>query len=186
MHAMAQKIPVTIAIPVKNEEINLPGCLERLSRFEAVVVIDSSSTDRTRQIADDAGAAYLNFQWDGRYPKKRNWYLLNHAPTTPWVLFLDADEFLTDDFIAELETAIAADDIDGFWLGYTNFFQHRPLLHGRGACPIGRCRQRGRRLVVEAGRQQFVRAAVGACAVGDGRARHPPRRTHLERRKAID
>ena len=130
MHAMSQKLPVTIAIPVKNEEINLPGCLERLARFAQIVVIDSGSTDNTRQIAEAAGAAYLNFEWDGHYPKKRNWFLLNHAPTTPWVLFLDADEFLTDDFIAELETAIAADGVDGYWLGYTNFFQHRALRHG--------------------------------------------------------
>lgn len=130
MHAPRPTLPVTVAIPVKNEEVNLPGCLDRLGRFHQVVVIDSGSTDRTREIAEAAGAAVLDFHWDGRYPKKRNWFLLNHAPTTPWVLFLDADEFVTDEFVAELETAITDDRMDGYWLGYTNFFLHRPLNHG--------------------------------------------------------
>lgn len=130
MHAPRSKLPVTVAIPVKNEEVNLPGCLERLGRFAQIVVIDSGSTDRTRTIAEAAGASVLDFKWDGHYPKKRNWFLLNHAPTTPWVLFLDADEFVTDAFIAELETAIADQAMDGYWLGYTNFFLHRPLRHG--------------------------------------------------------
>lgn len=130
MQASDFKLPVTVAIPVKNEEVNLPGCLEQLDRFAEVVVIDSGSTDRTRQIAESAGATVLDFPWDGRYPKKRNWFLLNHAPTTPWVLFLDADELVTPAFVAELRQAITKESIAGYWLGYTNYFLHRPLRHG--------------------------------------------------------
>jgi hypothetical protein len=42
-------LPVTVAVPVRNEEANLARCLERLGRFAEIVVIDSGSTDRTRQ-----------------------------------------------------------------------------------------------------------------------------------------
>jgi glycosyltransferase involved in cell wall biosynthesis len=66
-----------VAAPVKNEECNLAACLERLSRFAAIVVIDSGSTDRSREIAERFGARVVDFTWDGRYPKQRNWFLLD-------------------------------------------------------------------------------------------------------------
>ena len=63
MHAMVQKLPVTIAIPVKNEEINLPGCLERLGRFEQVVVIDSGSTKAWLRLSVCANVTSLPMKW---------------------------------------------------------------------------------------------------------------------------
>ena len=96
-------LPVTVAIPVKNEEANLSKCLERLGRFAEIVVIDSGSTDQTREIAKNFGARVVGFSWDGKYPKKRNWFLLNAPPQQPWVLFLDADEFVDDAFCDAVE-----------------------------------------------------------------------------------
>ena len=125
------KIPVSICIPVRNEEQNLPRCLEALAgRFEEIVVVDSASTDRTVEIAHAAGATVLNFSWDGHFPKKRNWTLRNHAFAHPWVLFLDADECVTPAFLAELEAVIAHPSQVGFWITFTNWFMGRPLRHG--------------------------------------------------------
>ena len=124
------KIPVTVVVPARNEEANLARCLGRLAEFAQVVVIDSSSTDRTRDIALDFGARYINFEWDGKYPKKRNWFLLNHQIPTDWILFLDADEFVGDDFKAALPGAIADPAASGYWLSYTNHFMGRRLSHG--------------------------------------------------------
>ena len=84
---VGDSLPVTVAIPVKNEEANLERCLERLGPFAEVVVIDSGSTDRTCEIAKSYNARIVNFQWNGCYPKKRNWFLLNDPPRQPWVLF---------------------------------------------------------------------------------------------------
>lgn len=123
-------LPVTVAIPVRNEEANLAACLARLDRFAEIVVIDSGSTDRTREIAQDFGARIVDFAWDGRYPKKRNWFLLNEPPTQPWVLFLDADEFVDDAFCDAVAAAIEKGGCDGYWLTYTNHFLGRPLRHG--------------------------------------------------------
>ena len=84
---------ITVVIPVRNEEKNLPSCLKALgSDFTEIVVVDSVSSDRTREIASAAGAVVLDFVWDGKFPKKRNWALRNYRFKTPWVLFLDADE----------------------------------------------------------------------------------------------
>jgi len=124
------KIPVTVAIPVKNEAAALPTCLARLIRFAEVVVIDSGSTDGTAAVAEGLGARVLRFSWNGRYPKKRNWFLLNHPPEQPWVLFLDADEIVDDPFCDEVASRIAADLHDGFWLTYTKHFMGRRLDHG--------------------------------------------------------
>ena len=94
-----QKIPVTVVIPVKNEEMNLPACLAALERFHEVIVVDSGSTDRTREIAIEWGAKAVDFVWDGHFPKKRNWMLRSHKFETNWVMFLDADEVVDDAFL---------------------------------------------------------------------------------------
>ena len=124
------KLPVTVVIAVKNEERNLPLCLEHLSRFSKIVVIDSGSTDQTRAIAEKFGCEFIPFKWDGHYPKKRNWYLLNHRVDTPWVFFLDADEYVTDEFVNELERAIVKTQHAGFWVNYSNYFLGQELKHG--------------------------------------------------------
>ena len=126
----ALRLPVTVVIPVKNEERNLARCLDRLKRFAKIVVIDSGSTDRTREIAQEHGCEFVSFRWDGHFPKKRNWFLLNHPPTTPWVFFLDADEYLTDEFVDELARALAMTTYVGFRVMYSNYFLGKKLKYG--------------------------------------------------------
>jgi glycosyltransferase involved in cell wall biosynthesis len=123
-------IPVTVVVPVKNEEKNLPAFLAKLGSFAEILVVDSCSTDRTREIAEAASAKAINFSWQGGFPKKRNWVLLNYKFTTPWVLFLDADEQLTDAFLQEMCIRIADDSYEGFWLNYRNHFLGRVLKYG--------------------------------------------------------
>lgn len=127
---MKAPLPVTVVIPVLNEEKNLAECLARLHRFARVVVIDSGSTDTTPDIARAAGAELIRFEWNGRYPKKRNWFLINTPPETEWVLFLDADEYVNDAFVEALGKAVQQPRYAGFWLHYTNYFLGRPLRHG--------------------------------------------------------
>lgn len=126
----ALRLPVTVVIPVKNEERNLARCLDRLKRFAKIVVVDSGSTDRTREIAQEHGCEFVLFRWDGHFPKKRNWFLLNHPPTTPWVFFLDADEYLTDEFVDELARTLAMTTHVGFRIIYSNYFLGKKLKYG--------------------------------------------------------
>jgi glycosyltransferase involved in cell wall biosynthesis len=125
-------LDLTIAIPVRNEHKNLPGCLAAIGKgfAQKIVVIDSASKDNTRDIALDFGAEVINFVWDGKFPKKRNWYLRNHTPDTKWILFLDADEYLTDAFKMELKNALLRDDKTGYWLRYTIYFLGEKLKGG--------------------------------------------------------
>ena len=128
--ARMSRLPVTIVVPVRNEERNLPGCLRRLDRFEEVVVADSGSTDRTPEIAREHGVGLIDFRWNGKFPKKRNWVLRNYEFKTPWVMFLDADEFVDDSFCDQLERILPTTECAGFWLTYRNWFMGRQMLHG--------------------------------------------------------
>ena len=129
---MTVPLDLTIAIPVRNEERNLPDCLRAIGSGLAtkVVVIDSGSTDKTVEIAHSFGAEVLSFEWNGRFPKKRNWFLRNYAFTTKWVFFLDADEYLTDTFKAELREALKSSVSVGYWLSYTIYFLGKQLKGG--------------------------------------------------------
>ena len=95
-------IPLSIVIPVKNEASNLTACLESVQDFADVVVVDSKSTDATRDIVRKFQRTMIDFDWDGKFPKKRNWTLRNHRFQNPWVLFLDADERMTSEVKSEL------------------------------------------------------------------------------------
>lgn len=128
-------IDLTIAIPTKNEELNLPACLEAIGPFFAkqIVVLDSCSTDGTCSIAREYGAEVLDFSWNGRFPKKRNWFLREHRPQTQWVLFLDADEYLSEALKEEVRRALSLTHHNGFWLHYSIYFMGRKL---RGGYPL--------------------------------------------------
>ena len=127
---MAELLPVTVVVPTLNEERMLAECLSRLTRFAQVVVVDSGSRDRTVEIAKAHGAEVLSFEWNGRFPKKRNWTLANHTFHTPWVFFLDADELVSEAFCDELAATLPTTSHSGFWVSYTNWFLGRRLRHG--------------------------------------------------------
>lgn len=123
-------ISVSVVIPVKNEEQNLPHCLPLLQRYSEVVVVDSASTDTTREIVQSFGATLVDFKWDGAFPKKRNWVLRNIELKNEWVLFLDADEYVSDTFNDEVNRVVQNAVSDGFWITYHNHFMGKLLKHG--------------------------------------------------------
>lgn len=123
-------IPVTVVVPAKNEERNLPECLASLGDFSEVMLVDSGSTDRTIEIAEAAGARVVRFEWNGQFPKKRNWALRTQSFANAWVLFLDADERIGPQAADEIRQAVSRDDKVGYWLNYDNHFMGRVLRHG--------------------------------------------------------
>ena len=123
-------IPVSVVIPVKNEEKNLSRCLGLLEDFDEVIVVDSYSTDNTPQIVGQFGRKLVEFKWNGKFPKKRNWTLRNIPLRNEWVFFLDADEFITEDFKKKLVGKISDTHYVGFWVHYVNDFMGKTLRHG--------------------------------------------------------
>jgi len=126
------KIPITVIVSVKNEALNLPSCLDKLKRFDQIIVVDSGSTDDTTTIAAEMGAEILQFQWNGKFPKKRNWALQNGNLRHEWILFLDADEFVTDKFVDEVATKTLDPSYNGYTIQFENYFMGKKLRYGYG------------------------------------------------------
>ena len=124
------KVPVSILIPVKNEEGNLPRCLASVSWADEVWVVDSQSTDRTAAIAAAHGARVVQFEFNGTWPKKKNWALENLEFRHEWVFILDADEVLPPEVEAEVRAIIQSPSSpDGYWINRRFMFMEKWLRH---------------------------------------------------------
>ena len=97
---------VSIFIQTLNEEDNLPGLLESVSWCDDVVVLDSLSTDRTKEISLESGARWFERAYDGR-GNHQNWAMEHIEFKYQWVFYLDADERMTPELRDEIETIIA-------------------------------------------------------------------------------
>lgn len=114
-----------------NEAEHLPGCLASLRLVtERVIVLDSGSTDGTQAIARQFGAELQTRDFDG-YANQRN-AALEMAGVAEWVLFLDADERLTEAGAAEIQEALASvgPELAAFWLPRRNVFFGREIRGG--------------------------------------------------------
>ncbi|MCS7073610.1 MAG: glycosyltransferase family 2 protein [Bacteroidia bacterium] len=92
-------LPISAIIIVKNEEQNLPTCLSSLNFVSEIVVIDSGSTDKTVEIALQAGCKVFQTDWKGYAATKQ--YGIDRA-VYDWILWIDADEMVS----AELQNEI--------------------------------------------------------------------------------
>ncbi|MDX3075373.1 glycosyltransferase family 2 protein [Streptomyces sp. NPDC088354] len=132
MTELVSRLPVVVAIPTKNEAENIATTVDAVAgHFEAVVVVDSGSTDDTQAIAVAHGAEVVPYTWDGGYPKKKQWCLENVYPDVPWLLFLDGDEVPTPELIAELRELFARPvTAAAFDIPLLYWFAGRPLRRG--------------------------------------------------------
>ena len=124
------KVPVSILIPVKNEEANLARCLASVAWADEIFVVDSQSTDRTTSLASEHGATVVQFEFNGTWPKKKNWALENLPFRHEWVLILDADEVLhptTEEEVRKITSS--ASGPDGYWINRRFMFMGKWLRH---------------------------------------------------------
>lgn len=122
-------LPITVIIGVRNEERNIADCLRSVANMDQVFVVDSHSTDRTCRIAESLGAHVVQFDYDGGWPKKRNWALRTLPVRNDWVLILDADERVDDTLAAEIQAAIRSETTNGYYLRWKFVFLGRWMKH---------------------------------------------------------
>lgn len=96
---------ISVLILTKNEEQDLPGCLESVSWCDDVHVYDSCSTDKTVRIAHDYGAVVTSREFDN-WSDHQNWGLRNINFKYPWVFYIDADERMTPELIMSVQSAV--------------------------------------------------------------------------------
>ncbi|MBL1212496.1 MAG: glycosyltransferase [Ignavibacteriae bacterium] len=137
---------LTLSMIVKNEEQFLPGCLESVQGIaDEIVVVDTGSTDSTKRIAEEHGAKVYDFVWVDDFSAARNFAL--QKSTGNWILYLDADERLTESSVEELKEIIEKDKnlavnclidcIDNHnnkasVIKYTRLFRNNPKLKFKG------------------------------------------------------
>lgn len=122
MTSSSEKIPVSVLIPAKNEELNLPACLDSVARADEIFVVDSQSSDRSIEICEQRGVNVVQFYFNGRWPKKKNWSLDNLPFRNDWVLIVDCDERITPELWDEIAERIQNPDYKGYFLNRKVFF----------------------------------------------------------------
>lgn len=132
---MTASIPptmISVLILTKNEEADLPGCLESVAWCDDVHVFDSFSTDQTADIARNHGANFTQRTFDS-YASQRNAALDGLPFRHEWIFILDADERCTPELAQELPQAITAApaDVNGFRLRRRDFLKGTWLKHAQ-------------------------------------------------------
>jgi glycosyltransferase involved in cell wall biosynthesis len=122
---------LSLIVPCKNEQTNLLRCLNSVVWIEEKFVVDSQSSDKTVEIAKSIGAKVVQFEYQGGWPKKKNWALENLPLSHEWVLILDADEYLPPEAEEEIRKIVTNPDEKhaGYWINRRYFFLGKPLKH---------------------------------------------------------
>jgi len=126
---LPEKILLSVAIITKDEEKRLPECLKSVSfADDIVVVVDSRSTDRTAEIAEEFGCRVFIEDWKGDGLQKNS--AINKCKYE-WVLILDADERVPAETKKQI-IQIVKDNLeegDAFSFPRKNFFHDRWIKH---------------------------------------------------------
>lgn len=125
------RAPLTVLITACDEAERIGTCLASVAWADQILVVDSGSTDRTREIARAAGAEVLEHPYVSP-SRQKNWALprCRHE----WVLILDADERVTPALRREIETLLAGTPAaDAYAVRRVNVAFGRPVRFGRWA-----------------------------------------------------
>ena len=90
----------------------------------------TQSSDRSVEISQEYGANVVQFNFNGRWPKKKNWSLENLPFRNEWVLIVDCDERITPELWDEIETNIKDDNYNGYYLNRKVFFLEKWIRYG--------------------------------------------------------
>lgn len=120
---------ISVLILTKNEQQDLPGCLQSVAWSDDIHVYDSLSTDKTVEIAEQFGAKVTKRPFDN-WAAHQNWGLRNIPFKHPWVFYIDADERMTPELVAAVQAAVQSDQGNvAFSVQRRDFFLNTWLKH---------------------------------------------------------
>jgi glycosyltransferase involved in cell wall biosynthesis len=121
-------LSLSVVIITFNEESNLARTLASVAWADEIVIVDSGSTDRTREVAESFHAKLCVEPWKGFAAQKNS--ALARA-TCDWILSLDADEEVDPALADQIRAVLSANPpVAGFWIPRKNFFLGRWIRHG--------------------------------------------------------
>lgn len=120
---------ISVLILTKNEEHNLPACIDSVAWSDDIHLFDSLSEDRTIEIARSRGLKITQRPFDN-WASHQNWGLANIPFKYPWVFYIDADERATPELTQAMLRAVASPgDRVAFRLQRRDFFLETWLKH---------------------------------------------------------
>lgn len=129
----AARVPITVVVLTFNEALNIRPCLESVAGWTAeTFVVDSGSQDGTRELAEACGARVWEHAFE-THARQWTWALETLPLTTAWVLALDADQRVTPELRASIETHFLSGrdtGVDGLYLNRRQIFRGRWIRYG--------------------------------------------------------
>ncbi len=120
---------ITAIILAQNEEHQIQEAIRSVSFCEEILVIDDISTDKTLEIAKRTGAKVISHESFGDFASQRNFAL--RCATYDWVLFLDADERISDTLKKELNSTLFLNESkNSYFIKRRDFFWGKELKWG--------------------------------------------------------
>ena len=125
-----ETLKISATIITFNEAANIRAACESVLWADEIVVVDSESTDATREIGAECGAQVVNRPWPGFAEQKQ---FAAEAATHEWIFSLDADERVSDELRASIERLRATDEstlADGYSIARRAFYMGRWIRGG--------------------------------------------------------
>ena len=127
---------ISVVILTKNEEKNILECLKTLEFCDEIIIIDDNSTDKTIDLTlslKNKEIKVIRHRLDGDFAKQRNFGL--EQASGEWVLFIDADERVSDVLTFEISNSIEfggqnLTSFNGFYIKRVDFMWGKELRHG--------------------------------------------------------
>lgn len=145
---------IAVIILIGQEKIHLKRCVEKLASLKPrqIFLVESQPEDGGVAIAKETAKEFgLKLDnvfngWPGNQAAQFNWFIDNHRINAEWVLRIDADEWLTDELIAEIKTKLPSlsKDVNGVILKRRHYFAGGWAKHGTYPVKILRLYRNGK------------------------------------------
>lgn len=121
-------VPVSVIVLTLNEAVNIQRCISSVGWADQVLVVDSGSDDGTQDLASSNGAEVLHHPFED-YGTQREWALKHPEIRNDWVLFVDADEWISAALAAEIADSVIWPVHDGYAFRVQLVWQSHHIRH---------------------------------------------------------
>tara|TARA_Y100000031_G_scaffold149585_1_gene187650 strand:- start:330 stop:1100 length:771 start_codon:yes stop_codon:yes gene_type:complete len=124
---MQEKLPLSVSLISYNEESSIARTLNSIKDIASeIIVVDSHSTDKTREIAESYGAKVFKEDWKGHIDQKNS---ALEKCTQEWIFSLDCDEVVSEELKNSIIEMKKKPDAEGFFINRKTYYMGRFLKH---------------------------------------------------------
>ncbi len=119
---------ITGIVLTKDEEQNIKDCLESIKWLDEIIIIDSGSKDKTTAIAEKFTNSIYQTPIQN-IPEKRKFALNEANISNDWILFIDADERITEELKQEIQSLVETQGVNGYYINRRNYYLGKWIKH---------------------------------------------------------